>query len=65
MRYSTDGSNNKRKEEAAYAMFLNYLEEIEEGIYACSFVCTCGGSNTEHKPASHPHITLKQRVSYT
>ena len=19
----------------------------------------------EHKPASHPHITLKQRVSYT
>ena len=33
MRYSEEGSNDRQKEEATYMHFVNYLEEVEEGVF--------------------------------
>lgn len=38
VRYSESGSNDRIKEEATYALFIDYLDECEKGKLLCFFI---------------------------
>lgn len=48
IKYSAHGSNDKKKEEATFGFFVDYLDHCEQGINMYSQLCLNDSPNKGH-----------------